>query len=95
MRVILRHAALAALPLLCGLAAGWIFAGLQQSCWDLVGPLLSAKCRGVHLRYQIAFQTGGTAFGGLIAAAIGIWLERRRMKRVRGVTGAAVGPPAS
>ncbi len=92
MRVILRHTALAALPLVCGLAAGWIFAGLQESCWDLVGPIFSAKCRGVQLRYQVGIQTGGTAFGGLIAAAIGIWLERRRMKRA---SGAAVSSPAS
>jgi hypothetical protein len=94
MRVILRHTAIAALPLLCGLAAGWAFAELQRSCWDLVGPILSAKCHGVKLRYQIAFQTGGTAVGSLIAAIIGIGLERRRMRRASGVTGAAVSPPA-
>jgi hypothetical protein len=33
------------------------------------------------MQYQLWFQTAGTALGGLLAAGIGIWLERRRTRR--------------
>lgn len=91
MRIVFRHVALAALPLVLGLAAGWGFAYFQESCWNLVGPIFSAKCRGVQLRWQIHFQTGGTALGGLLAALLGIWLERRRARHVTAVTEPEVG----
>jgi uncharacterized membrane protein YfcA len=39
------------------------------------------------VQYQLWFQTAGTAAGGALAAVLGIWLERRRMKRLaRAVT---------
>jgi hypothetical protein len=90
MRLVIRHVALAALPLALGLAAGWGFAYFQESCWNLVGPLFSAKCRGIQLRWQIDFQTGGTALGCLLSATFGIWLERRRTRRVTTVTDSEV-----
>lgn len=87
-RVVLRHAVLASLPLVLGLAAGWGFAWQQESCGRLVGPLFAAKCGRIQVQYQLLFQTLGTALGTLLAAAIGIWLERRRTRR------APAAPPA-
>jgi hypothetical protein len=83
MSVVLRHIALASLPLLFGLAAGWGFAHNQEACSRLVGFLFAAKCRGVQLQYQMAFQTWGTAAGCLAAALIGTWLELRRRRIVQ------------
>lgn len=78
MKLFLRHLALAALPLLLGVAAGWGFALTQGSCGALVGPLFASKCHGRQLEYQILFQTAGTALGTILAALLGVWLERRR-----------------
>lgn len=83
MGVTLRHLAIALLPLLFGLGAGWGFAYMQESCTRLVGFLFSAKCRGVQLEYQLVFQTWGTAAGCAVSAVLGAWLERRR-EHVRG-----------
>jgi hypothetical protein len=83
-RVIARHVTLASLPVLLGLGAGWGFALLQESCGQLVGFLFAAKCRGVQLEYQIAFQAWGTVAGSFLGAGLGIWLERRRTKRETG-----------
>lgn len=80
-RIVLRHVVLASLPLVLGLAARWGFAWQLQSCGRLVGPLFAAKCGRVQVEYQLWFQTAGTALGVLLAAAIGIWLERRRTRR--------------
>ena len=80
-RIVTRHLALALLPLVLGVAAGWVFASQQPSCGGLVGPLFAAKCGRIQVQYQLWIQTAGTLAGGLLAAAIGIWLERRRSKR--------------
>lgn len=82
MRIILRHSFITALPLLCGLAAGWGFAYVQQSCTHLVGFAFAAKCRGVQLEWQVLFQTAGTVAGYLLAAPIGAWLELRGRRLV-------------
>ncbi len=78
-RVILRHVMLLALPLLLGLGARYGVAHYQKSCGSLVGPLLAAKCGRIQRDYYLQFQTIGTAAGCVLAAVIGIWLERRRM----------------
>ena len=83
MSLVLRHIAIASLPLLFGLAAGWGFAYSQESCGRLVGFLFAAKCRGVQLQYQVAFQTWGTAAGCVATALIGAWLELRRRRIVQ------------
>jgi hypothetical protein len=80
-RVVLRHTLLASLPVVLGLAAGWGFAWQQQSCGRLVGLLFAAKCGRIQVEYQLGFQTAGTMLGSLFAAAVGIWLERRRTRR--------------
>lgn len=79
--IVTRHVVLASLPLVLGLVAGWGFAWQQQGCGGLVGPLFAAKCGRIQVEYQLWFQTMGTAFGALLAAVIGIWLERRRARR--------------
>lgn len=83
MRVVLRHIILAALPLALGLAAGHGFIYMQESCGRLVGFALAAKCRGVQLEWQVAFQTAGTLTGCLIAAVLGSWLELRSRRAVQ------------
>ena len=82
MRIILRHSFITALPLLCGLAAGWGFAYWQQSCSHLVGFAFAAKCRGVQLEWQVLFQTIGTVAGYIMAAPLGAWLELRGRRLV-------------
>jgi hypothetical protein len=82
-RIVLRHLLIAAVPLACGIAAGYAFARAQGSCGALVGPLFASKCHGRQLEYQILFQTAGTALGTLIAALIGSWLELRRRRIVQ------------
>jgi hypothetical protein len=82
-RILTRHLLLAALPLACGLAAGYGFEQIQGSCSAMVGPLFSSKCHGRQLEYQLLAQTAGTALGALIAAVIGFWLEVRRRRVVR------------
>lgn len=83
MRVVLRHVVIAALPLALGIAAGWGFAYAQESCGRLVGFALAAKCRGIQLEWQVAFQTAGTLAGCLIAAPLGAWLELRSRRAVQ------------
>ena len=83
MGIVLRHLLLASLPLVAGLGAAWGFAFNQESCGRLVGILLSAKCRGMQLEYQILFQTWGTAVGCLLAAALGGWFELRARRAIQ------------
>jgi len=85
MRMLLRHILIAALPLVCGIAAGSGFAlkARQASCTALVGPIFAAKCHGRQLEYQLQFQTAGTAAGSLLAAVLGAWLEHRRRRAVQ------------
>jgi hypothetical protein len=84
MKMFLRHLALCALPLVGGIGAGYGFAAKQGSCGALVGPIFAAKCHGRQLEYQLKFQLAGTAFGTLIAASVGAWLEHRRRRAVQG-----------
>jgi hypothetical protein len=87
MKIAMRHMVLAFLPLAIGVGVGWVFAHQQPGCGSLVGPLFAAKCGRMLVQYQLWFQTAGTAAGGALAAVLGIWLERRRMKRLaRAVT---------
>ncbi len=79
-RIIFRHVILLALPLVLGLGARYGIAHAQRSCGELVGPLLAAKCGRIQRDYYLQFQTIGTAAGCVLAAAIGIWLERRRIR---------------
>jgi hypothetical protein len=81
MKIAMRHMVLAFLPLAIGVGAGWVFAHQQPGCGSLVGPLFAAKCGRMLVQYQLWFQTLGTAAGCVLAALLGIWLERRRMKR--------------
>jgi hypothetical protein len=81
MKIAMRHLVLALLPLVIGVGAGWVFAHQQAGCGSLVGPLFAAKCGRTLLQYQLWFQTIGTAAGCVLAALLGAWLERRRMKR--------------
>lgn len=81
MRVAIRHVVLGFVPLVIGVIAGWVFAHRQPGCGSLVGPLFAAKCGRMLVQYQLRFQTIGTAAGGLLAALIGFWLERRRLSR--------------
>ena len=85
MRMLLRHILIAALPLVCGIAAGsgFAFKARQASCTALVGPIFAAKCHGRLLEYQMKFQTAGTAIGTVVAAALGAWLEHRRRRVVQ------------
>jgi len=83
-RVVARHVLLATLPLLLGIAAGWGFAVTQGSCSDLVGLLLAPMCRGRQLQYQILFHLWGTGAGCVVMAALGAWLELRRLRPVVG-----------
>jgi hypothetical protein len=81
MKIAMRHLVLASLPLVIGVGAGWVFAHQQPGCGSLVGPLFAAKCGRMLVQYQLWFQTLGTAAGCVLAALLGLWLERRRMKR--------------
>jgi hypothetical protein len=82
MRTFARHLLVAALPLACGLAAGYAFTLVQGSCVEMVGPIFAAKCHGRQLTYHLLAQTAGTAFGTLVAAVLGAWLERRRRRAI-------------
>lgn len=79
-RIILRHVILLSLPLILGLGSRWAVVHAQKSCGQLVGPLLSAKCGRIQRDYYLLVQTGGTAVGCVLAATIGILLERRRVR---------------
>ncbi len=83
-RIIFRHVILVALPLVFGLGARYGVAHYQKSCGSLVGPLLAAKCGRIQRDYYLQFQTIGTAAGCVLAAVIGIWLERRRTRAASG-----------
>jgi hypothetical protein len=83
MRVVFRHLFIVALPLACGLAAGWGFAYTQETCGRLVGFAFAAKCHGVQLEWQVLFQTLGTVAGYLVAAPLGAWLELRSRRAVQ------------
>lgn len=92
MKIAMRHFVLALLPLVIGVGAGWVFAHQQPGCGSLVGPLFAAKCGRMLVQYQLWFQTLGTAAGCVLAALLGIWLERRRMKRAAGTVAAPAAP---
>jgi len=93
-RVVIRHIVLAFLPLGIGIAAGWLFINQQPSCGSLVGPLFSAKCGRMLVQWQLWFQTMGTGVGAALVASLGIWLERRRVRK-RSAAPAAVSEPAA
>jgi hypothetical protein len=86
MRIVIRNFALAVLPLMLGLAAGWGFAYSQESCGRMVGALFASKCHGRMLEYQVLFQTLGTALGCVLTAVLGSWLEHRRRRAVQQTT---------
>jgi hypothetical protein len=90
-RVIIRHIVLVSLPLILGLAVRLAFAWTQKSCGDLVGPLFAAKCGRIQRDYELLLQTAGTVVGCILAATVGIWLERRR---TRATTAAGAGAAA-
>ena len=79
-RLVARHVTLTVLPVVIGIAAGWVFAARQQSCGSLVGPLFAAKCGRMLVQYQLWIQTGVTVALAALATALGIWLERRRTR---------------
>ena len=81
-RIVFRHIVLAFLPLAIGIGAGWVFINQQPSCGSLVGPLFSAKCGRMLVQYQLWFQTMGTGVGAALVASLGIWLERRRVRKM-------------
>ena len=83
MRIVLKNLCIAALPLLLGFAAGYLFTRTLSSCGSMVGPLFAAKCHGRVLQYQIQFQTAGTALGCLIVALIGVIRELRARRAVQ------------
>ena len=95
MKIAMRHFVLAFLPLAIGVGAGWVFAHQQPGCGSLVGPLFAAKCGRMLVQYQLWFQTLGTAAGCVLAALLGIWLERRRMKKRAGQPAPTPDAPAS
>jgi len=80
-RIVIRHIILAFLPLAIGIGAGWAFINQQPSCGSLVGPLFAAKCGRMLVQYQLWLQTMGTGAGAALVASLGIWLERRRVKK--------------
>ena len=80
-RLVARHVTLTFFPVVTGIAAGWVFAANQPGCGSLVGPLFAAKCGRMLVQYQLWFQTGVTLALALLASAVGIWLERRRIRK--------------
>ncbi len=80
-RLVARHVTLTVLPVVIGIAAGWVFAAGQQKCGSLVGPLFAAKCGRMLVQYQLWIQTGVTVALAALATAVGVWLERRRTRR--------------
>jgi hypothetical protein len=91
-RIVVRHIVLAFLPLAIGIGAGWVFINQQPSCGSMVGPLFSAKCGRMLVQYQLWFQTMGTGVGAALVASLGIWLERRRVRKARKSAAALVAP---
>ena len=82
-RLVARHVMLTVLPVVMGVAAGYVFAVLQPRCGSLVGPLFAAKCGRQLVQYQLWIQAGATLALSTLTAAIGIWLERRRMRTTK------------
>jgi hypothetical protein len=80
-RLAARHVTLTFLPVVIGIAAGFVFAARQGTCGSLVGPLFAAKCGRMLVQYQLWIQTGVTVALAALATAVGIWLERRRTRR--------------
>ena len=93
-RIVIRHLVLAFLPLAIGIGAGWVFINQQPSCGSLVGPLFAAKCGRRLVQYQLWFQTMGTGVGAALVASLGIWLERRRVRKARSAVRGPLGEPA-
>ena len=83
MRILIKNLFIAALPLVFGVAAGYVFSVTRASCGSMVGPLFAAKCHGRVLQYQIMFQTLGTALGCLLVALIGVVRELRARRAVQ------------
>jgi len=81
-RLVARHVTLTLLPVVMGVAAGYVFAQQQPTCGSLVGPLFAAKCGRMLVQYQLWIQTGVTVALAVLATMLGIWLERRRNRRV-------------
>lgn len=85
-RLVIRHVTLTLLPVVIGVAAGWVFVTQQPGCGSLVGPLFAAKCGRRLAQYQLWIQTGATVALAVLMAGLGIWLERRRDRRQRVAT---------
>jgi hypothetical protein len=87
MKVFFRHFLIALLPLVFGVGAGWGFAAVlsytRNTCGRLVGPVFAPKCHWIQLEYQIMWMMGGMAFGCVLAAILGTWLELRRRRAVQ------------
>jgi len=83
MRTFIKNLLIGALPLLLGVAAGYVFTHTRASCGSMVGPLFAAKCHGRVLQYQVQFQTAGTALGCLVVALIGMARELRARRAVQ------------
>ncbi len=87
MKVFFRHFFIALLPLVFGVGAGWGFAFTlaytHNTCGRLVGPVFAPKCHWIQLEYQIMWMMAGTAFGCVVAATVGAWLELRRRRAVQ------------
>lgn len=81
-RLVSRHVTLSLLPVVIGIAAGAVFASRQQTCGSLVGPLFAAKCGRMLVQYQLWIQTGVTVALAVLATMVGIWMERRKNRRV-------------
>ncbi len=94
-RIVVRHIVLAFLPLGIGIAAGWAFISQQPSCGSMVGPLFSAKCGRMLVQYQLWLQTMGTGVGAALVASLGIWLERRRVRKAAQRSAASLSMPDS
>ena|SRR5215510_1766472 len=93
-RIVARHIVFAFLPLAIGIGAGWVFINQQPSCGSMVGPLFSAKCGRMLVQYQLWFQTMGTGVGATLVALLGIWMERRRVRK-RSAAPVPVSEPAA
>lgn len=83
-RLVARHVTLTLFPVVIGIAAGYAFASQQPTCGSLVGPLFAAKCGRMLVQYQLWIQTGVTIGLAVLTTMLGIWLERRRNRRVVG-----------
>lgn len=90
MKVFLRHLVLCALPIVFAAGAGYGFGLIKGSCTAMVGPLFAGKCHGVQQEYQVKFELAGGAFGILVGAGVGTWLEHRRRRAVQPATSTGV-----